>query len=147
MEEYEEKVGERGKSHRGWWDEQCVEKKKEVRRELRRWRREGGEGEEYRKMRKEYKELCEGKKKEERERLIREIGEARTESKMWEIVNRERRRRKVINEEIQMGEWKEHFMGLLGGVEERVMKGQEEIGRKGYRMGRSEKGNKGVKIE
>lgn len=48
----------------------------------------------------------------EREKLIREIGEARIESKVWEIVNRERRRRKVINKEMQMEEWKEHLMGL-----------------------------------
>lgn len=29
-----------------------------------------------------------------------------------------------------MGEWKEHFMRLLGGVEERVVRGQEKKGRK-----------------
>lgn len=26
---------------KGWWDEDCREKKKNVRRELRRWRKEG----------------------------------------------------------------------------------------------------------
>lgn len=42
---------------------------------------------------------------------------------MWKIVNRERKERKRINEGIEMGEWKEHFMKLLGEVEERVVKG------------------------
>lgn len=30
-----------------------------------------------------------------------------------------------MNENIEMGEWKEHFMRLLGGVEDRVVKGGE----------------------
>lgn len=34
------KGGIKGKG--GWWDEECIEKKKEVRRELRGWRRKGG---------------------------------------------------------------------------------------------------------
>lgn len=33
----------------------------------------------------------------------------------WDIVNRERRGRKGINEGIEMEEWREYFMGLLGG--------------------------------
>lgn len=32
-----------------WWDKKCKERKKEVRRELRKWRKKGGKGEEYRK--------------------------------------------------------------------------------------------------
>lgn len=43
---------------------------------------------------------------------------------MWEIINREdRRRKKPVNEGINMGEWNEHFMNLLGGVEVRVLRG------------------------
>ena len=30
----------------GWWDKECREEKKKVRRELRRWRKKGGEGRE-----------------------------------------------------------------------------------------------------
>lgn len=41
------------------------------------------------------------------------------------IVNRNRRKRKRINEHIEMEEWKDHFMRLLEGVESRVMKGGE----------------------
>lgn len=37
----------------------------------------------------------------------------------------ERRRRKKMNEEIKMEEWKKYFMGLLGGVEERMVRGGE----------------------
>lgn len=42
--------------------------KKEVRRELREWRRGGGEGELYRRKKREYNNLCRRKKEEENER-------------------------------------------------------------------------------
>lgn len=58
--------------------------------------------------------------------MIREAGEAKTEGKVWEIVRKERKGRKRVNEEIEMEEWKEHFMGLLGGVEGRVVRGGRE---------------------
>lgn len=79
-----------------------------------------------RKERRKNREMCRRKKREEGERLIREAGEARTENKVWEIVNREGRKTKGVDKGIQMREWKEHFMELLGRVEERVLKGKDE---------------------
>lgn len=38
-------------------------------------------------------------------------------------MNRERKRRRGINEGIEMEEWREYFMGLLGGVKSRVVRG------------------------
>lgn len=35
-----------------------------------------------------------------------------------------------MDEGIQIKEWKEYFMELLGGVEEKVTKGQERSGRR-----------------
>jgi len=40
------------------------------------------------------------------------------ERKVWELVNKERKRRRRINEDIKMEEWKEYFMEQLGGVGE-----------------------------
>lgn len=37
------------------------------------------------------------------------------ESEVWELINRERKKRVGINEGIGMEEWKEYFMELLGG--------------------------------
>lgn len=34
---------------------------------------------------------------------------------MWEIINREKKKRKKIDERIEMIEWKEHFMRVTGG--------------------------------
>jgi len=59
---------EGGKKGRGWRDEECREGKKGVRRELRRWRKNGGEGKSYRKIKRKYNKMCEKKKKDENER-------------------------------------------------------------------------------
>lgn len=97
-----------------------------MRQKLRRWRK-GEEGEEkYRKERRKYREMCRRKKREEGERLIREAGEARTESKVWEIVNRERRKIPLIRKwaweicnrvwrekEWTEGGWKERIIALI----------------------------------
>lgn len=101
------------KNRRGWWAEECWEKKRGVRKKLRNWRKRRGEVERYREKKKEYREMCKRKKKDEKER-IREIGEAKTERKVWELINRVRKRRKKINEDINLEEWKEYFMELMG---------------------------------
>lgn len=45
--------------------------------------------------------------------------EVKRESKVWELINRERKKRARIYEGIEMEEWKEYFMGLLeGGLRE-----------------------------
>ncbi|KMQ85710.1 hypothetical protein RF55_15573 [Lasius niger] len=126
IEEGEKKEREGERRYKERWNEECEEKKKEVRQELRKWRK----GDRYREVKREYKEMCERKKKEEGEKWMREAGEAKIENKVWELINRERRKRKGVDEGIQVEEWKEHFMGLLGGVEERVMRGQERRGRR-----------------
>lgn len=60
--------------------------------------------------------------------------EVKRESKVWELINRERKKRARIYEGIEMEEWKEYFMGLLeGGVEGRVI-----MDGRGKREGRGE---------
>lgn len=116
---------EKGEKRRSWWDEECKEGKRRIRRELRKWRREEGGGEKYRIERLKYKG-CEGKKREEVERWEREIKEVRTEAQAWKIVNRERKRRKRINEGIEVEEWDGYFKGLLGGGGMEGKKGKNE---------------------
>jgi len=48
---------------------------------------------------------------------------ARIEGQVWEVVNRERRKKRYANDGIEMGDWVDYFMGLLGGVEGRVVRG------------------------
>ena len=132
-----EEAGERegAERGRGGGTENVGRRRRRVRRELRRWRGGKGSREDYRRRRGEYKELCDRKKEEERERLIREVAEAKTENRVWEIVNRGRKKRKGVDERINTEEWKEHFMGLLGGLENRVRVGGEEGRRRGKEEG------------
>lgn len=118
VREVERELRGKGGRKRGWWDEECEDRKKEARKELRSKRRRGGEGKEYRRKRKEYKELCERKKKEENERWERRAMEVKKESEVWELINRQRKKRVGINEGIGLEEWKEYFMELLGGLRE-----------------------------
>lgn len=69
---------------------------------------------EYRRKRKEYRELCE-KRKEENDTWDMKIKEAKREADVWEVINR--KKRKGVNDAIEMQEWREQFMELLGGVE------------------------------
>lgn len=65
--------------------------------------------------------MCEEKKRREVERWEAEVKEIRTEEQVWKVVNRERKRRKRLNEGISMQEWDRYFRDLLGGVEGRVV--------------------------
>lgn len=82
-----------------------------------------GEGKKYKKKIKGYRELCERKRKEENGKWEKMAMEAKRENEVREIINRERKRSKRINEGIEMGEWKEYFMRLL--VEGKVVKVRE----------------------
>lgn len=104
-------------------DKECREKKREMRKTLGRWRRGKEEGEVCRERKREYREMCKEKRKEEKDRIIREIGEANTEARVWELIRRVKGKRKKINEEIKMKEWKEYFMELMGGTDGRVTRG------------------------
>lgn len=79
-----------------------VKRKKEVRKELRRWKQAGGDGERYRMAKREYEKLCDRKKREENERWKKPVAEARREEDVWEVVNRQRKRRKEMNEGIEI---------------------------------------------
>jgi len=84
---------------------------------------DGGEGEKYREARRKYNKRCEEKKREESERWVEKARIAKTEGQVWEVVNRERRKRKGINGKIKEEEWVEYFKRILGGVGVRVVRG------------------------
>jgi len=110
---------------KGRWDKECKEKKREVRGKIEGMEEGRGEEIDYRKIRREYRELCDKKKKEKNKKWEKIVMEVRRENEVWGLINRERKRRSRINEEIEMKEWKVHFLSLLGGIEERVLMGVE----------------------
>lgn len=73
-----------------------------MRRILKEWWKERVGKEEYIEGKKEYRSLCERKKEERNEELIKEAREAKTQKQVWEVMNKERRRRVEVNRKWQI---------------------------------------------
>jgi len=56
--------------------------------------------------------------------------EVKREGEVWDIINRERKRRGGLNEDIDMEEWKDYFIDVLG-IEGRVVIEGEKGGGRG----------------
>lgn len=69
---------------------------------------------------------------------------------MWKIINRERKKRKDLNEGIELEEWKEYFIKIMEGVKRRVRlveekrKMERKVGKR-VMFGRDKESNKGDK--
>lgn len=67
-----------------------------------------GDKNRYRELSEKCKKMLENKRKKENERWEKEITEIRKEGQVWEVVNRERVKKR-INEGFDMGEWERYF--------------------------------------
>lgn len=56
---------------------------------MRKWKREGVNGDKYREEKRSYKKLYKDKKKKELNGWEKEVGDAKLESQVWKIVNKE----------------------------------------------------------
>lgn len=72
----------------------------------------GGGGERYSEVKRGYNRLCERKRREEGDRWMEIVKNARREGQVWEVVNKERKKRGV-NGRIKMEEWTEYFKELM----------------------------------
>lgn len=88
----------------------------------------------------------EGKRRKE-EKKWAEMREIRTKGQVWEVVGRERKRQKRVNEDISMEEWDGLFRSLLAQVEGRIVEwgGESERIEKRILTGRKLKWCWGVK--
>jgi hypothetical protein len=102
----------------GWWDRECEQAKREVVKALRGWRRNKIDRSRFLEAKRRYRERCREKKKQKREREEKEIKEIRTEREVWKYINRERKKKEPVSEEITIQEWEEYFMKLLEGRKE-----------------------------
>lgn len=96
---------------------------------MKKWRTIGGEENRYREEKRMYRRVCEEKKKKEMERWVEEMKEVKSKKQVWKVVNRERKKKRGVNEDIEMGEWDRYFRDLLG-VEDSEGRGEGE-GRRG----------------
>ncbi|XP_066583805.1 golgin subfamily A member 6-like protein 26 [Prorops nasuta] len=113
-----------GKEGGGWWDEECREGKKELKRMMRKCLKGKGKKEEYVREKTKYKKKCEERKGKWREEWYKEIERIKTKGEVWEVVRRVRGREGSWAEEIKMKEWDDYFRKQLEGKEERE-KGSE----------------------
>lgn len=51
--------------------------------------------------------------------------EVRRKGEIWEMVNKERMRQKRVNDSIELGEGKDYFMKVLGGVQGKVRRSRK----------------------
>jgi len=64
------------------------------------------------------------KRKKENERWEKEMRNIKTEQQVWEVVNRERGKRKGGGVGIEIEKWEEYFKTQFGSVEWRMVKGE-----------------------
>lgn len=108
------------------------EKKREMRKELRRLRKDKISREECIRKRGEYKKWCKGEKKKHEKEEEEKIKTIKTEKEAWKYINKYKKKREKITENIGIESWKRHFMEIPKGAEERTImeeeKGIEEEG-------------------
>lgn len=91
--------------------------------------------------------MCDRKKNNARwERQVMNRWWTKSKEKMWEVVNKKRKREKDINKEIEIREWDEYFREVMEGEEkngkrykERCNKGKERKGDRDKRGKESDK--------
>jgi len=80
------------------------------------------------------REKCKEKEERNRKRIEEEIKSITTEAQIWKFVNLDRKKARIVEENISMEEWEKHFLELLEGKkgtdeetgEKRRMEGDEE---------------------
>ncbi|XP_043583227.1 golgin subfamily A member 6-like protein 22 [Bombus pyrosoma] len=100
-----------------WYDKEWKERKREVRRKMAKFRRGKCGREELMEEKKAFKLWCKERKERHEEEEMEKIRKIRTEQEVWKYINKYRRRREEIDEEISEEEWRNHFMEMLEGKE------------------------------
>ena len=119
IETKEVKIGQHGITKQKWWDRDCREKRREVNKKLRYAQKGVVDMGEYKICRKEYKKLCITKKNKEKEDFLLEIKQIRKEADVWKHVKKLKGNKNQLSDDISMDKWREHFIKLLQGSEER----------------------------
>ncbi|KAJ3656122.1 hypothetical protein Zmor_015220 [Zophobas morio] len=95
---------------------------------LRRWKKGKGIKEEYWQAKNNYRKLCREKKEEIQQEKEEKMKAIRTEQEASHYINKERKNKITISEDIPIIQWKKHFMELLNGKEERIVAQDSKTG-------------------
>lgn len=102
-----------------WFDTECRRSKREVGRTYKKFRVRKIDREGYLAVREKHRELCTRKKEKRKEELIEEVKAIRSDTEAWKVINKYRKKRIKICNDIPKKKWKEYFMNLLAGKEQR----------------------------
>ncbi|XP_033362525.1 golgin subfamily A member 6-like protein 22 [Bombus vosnesenskii] len=100
-----------------WYDKELKEREREIRRKMTKFRKGKCSREEFIEEKKALKQWCKQRKEKQEEEEMEKINKLKTKQEAWKYINKYRRRRKVVGEEIREEEWKNHFMETLEGTE------------------------------
>ncbi|XP_033175429.1 golgin subfamily A member 6-like protein 22 [Bombus impatiens] len=100
-----------------WHDKELKERKREIRRKMTKFRKGKCSREEFIEEKKALKQWCKRRKEKQEEEEMEKINKLKTEQEAWKYINKYRRRREVVGEEIREEEWKNHFIETLEGTE------------------------------
>ncbi len=117
--------GRKRKNYAPWWGIRCNEGRRLVRRRLKEMRnaKEGERElcrEEYIRARRNWKKICEESRKQWRKEIAGEVANLKNEEEFWKFINKERRNKKGVRNNIGEQEWVEHFKEQLGGQIQRT---------------------------
>ncbi|XP_020285268.1 golgin subfamily A member 6-like protein 6 [Pseudomyrmex gracilis] len=113
------KIKKRKIGHKDWWDKSCTRRKREVKKTYRKWRKSLVRREVYIEQKKSLRLHLDKKRKEKRDEEEKTLKKLRTESEVWNFINKKRKRREWKEANINLEVWRRHFMKLLGGEEKK----------------------------
>lgn len=106
---------------RTWWNKHCEQKRKKLRKVLRKWKRNEVLKEVYLIEKKKYKEICERTRHEFTKDEKKKIENLRNENDIWRYINSERKQKCNVSKNISMEAWYTHFIIQLEGSAEKVI--------------------------
>ncbi|XP_020297296.1 trichohyalin-like [Pseudomyrmex gracilis] len=112
-----------------WWDKRCTKMKRDTKKSYKKWKSDKISRQEYLEQKKEWRRYMEKKKIEKREEEEKTLKRIRTEAEVWKFINKRRKKRETRETNLEVEEWRKHFVNLLEGqetLEEEENKGSEE---------------------
>lgn len=87
------KISGRKRKTKEWWDKECHDAKKEMKKALRTGRKHGRTFQQYRVKKKKFRDLCRRKKREHSEKEEKEILNIKSEKEMWQYIGKGKKKR------------------------------------------------------
>ncbi|XP_020296581.1 UPF0329 protein ECU05_1680/ECU11_0050-like [Pseudomyrmex gracilis] len=103
--------------------------KRDTKKSYKKWKSDKITRQEYLEQKKEWRRYMEKKRIEKREEEEKTLKMIRTEAEVWRFINKRRKKRETRETNLEVEEWRKHFVNLLKGQEtweEEENKGSEE---------------------